>query len=408
VRRDRGKTGWRWYALVAALLVVAVGLGGATASATREISHVRAAKGPPPGYCSDPSPGECTIDPKSHCPVDGPLGTQAGQCETLPATLVQVNDPGQNGSCLSNTYIQVQLKPGLDSYEAVWYSEIGEGTRWWQSPGTTYPNSVTGEGATYKVPKGDAAWSAAGGANSSGGCPNGQPPGTFGAKAWGIPSCGASSAADTAHVAAAACCPRPDIEGQATRDTSTGDVTVDLTASRLATPSVCRAVRMSITNPAGGLIQLNVNRNGSTATAHRKLVGPDMCLDLTRATVSDSGGRAHRTVQAPHSVIRIVPSTSTAHRTAQGAISVTVTAKHFLPACGKRDFTWKSSDGTVAIPIVKQSGSTATAKRTLPSGQDCAPDGNFIVVQPQDPWSRAHRTVLAPSPVPRACKAPGT
>lgn len=372
------------------------------------MSHVGTAKGPPPGYCSDPSSGECTIDPKSHCPVDGPLGTQAGQCETLPATLVQVNDPGQNGSCLSNTYIQVQLKPGLDSYEAVWYSEIGEGTRWWESPGTTYPNSVTGEGAKYKVPKGYAAWSAAGGANASGGCPNGQAPGTFGAKAWGIPSCGGSTAGDAAHVAASGCCLPPDLAGHATRDTFTGDVTVDLTASRLGNPSVCRAVRMSITDPAGKLIFLKVNRNGSTATAHRTLAGQDECLDVTRATVRDSGGRAHRTVPVTDSVIRIVPSTSTAHRTAGGGISVTVTAKHFLPACGKRDFTWLSSRGTVAIPIVKQSGDTATAKRTLPSGQDCAPDGKFIVVQPHDPWSRAQRTVPAPLPVPKVCKAPGT
>lgn len=407
MRRDRGRTGLRWGALVAAVLMVAVGLGDTTASASREISHVRTAKGPPPGYCSDPSSGECTKDPESHCPVDGPLGTQAGQCEALPATLVQVNDPGQNGGCLTNDYVQVQLKPGLDSYEAVWYSEVGEGTRWWQSPGTTYPNSVTGEGATYKVPKGDAAWSAAGGSSASGPCPSGPPAGTFGVKAWGIPSCGASGASAAAHAAAAGCCPPPGLEGKATRDTFTGDVTVDLTARRL-TPSVCHAVRMSITDPAGKLIQLKVNRNGSTATAHRELVGRDMCLDFTRATVSDSGGRAHRKVEAPDSVIRIVPSTSTAHRTAQGAISVTVTARHFLPACGKRDFTWQSSDGTEPIPIVKQSGSTATAKRTLPSRQDCAPDGDFIVVQPHDPWSRAHRTVVAPPPVPKVCKAPGT
>ena len=74
--------------------------------------------------------------------------------------------------------------PGGPGYEAVWYSNIGEGTRWWASPGTIGPASITGLGAKYRVPKGFAAWSAAGGSSASGNCPGGPPTGTFGTKAW--------------------------------------------------------------------------------------------------------------------------------------------------------------------------------------------------------------------------------
>lgn len=106
------------------------------------------------------------------------------------------------------------------------------------------------------------------------------------------------------------------------------------------------------------------------------------------------------------SLIRI--ASSTAHRTAQGAISLTVVAKDFLPACGKRDFTWQSSDGNDKVPIVRAKGSTATARRTLPPGQDCATDGTILVVQPYDPWSHAQREVLEPGPFPTVCSAPGS
>lgn len=409
MRRDWGRARFGLWALVGALVLVGMGSAGAAVALTRKQPQVHAAG---TGPCNDPSPGECTIDHKSHCPIDGPLGTNSGRCEQLSAQLVTIvtQDSGGGTGCVTNDYVQVEVPTSVEDYEAVWYSDIGEGTRWWQSPGTTWPNSVTGEGASYKVPKGYAAWSAAGGAQGSGPCPSGPPAGTFGVKAWGIPSCGGNAASRSAHVAAGACClANPMLTGRATRDTSNGDVTIDLTASRLGKISKCGRAKMSITDPGHGTMYLRVNQHGSSATARRDLTGSDECLDLTRATVSvPKGGEAYREVQVPDSNIVIVSSSTTAHRTPQGAIALTVVAKHFLPACGKRDFTWMSSDGTDKVPIVRVKGSTATAKRTLPSGQDCAPDGTILVVQPHDPWSHATREVAAPTPDPPVCKSQGT
>lgn len=213
-----------------------------------------------------------------------------------------------------------------------------------------------------------------------------------------------SADAGDAQAAGATCCPRtPKITGTATRDTFTGDVTIDLSASGLGKSSQCGRAKMSITDPGHGTLYLQVNQNGSTATAHRVLAGTDQCLDITRATVSvPKGGTAHRNVLIPDSHISIV--TLRARRTPQGNISLTVKANHFLPACGKRDFSWQSSEGSDTLPVFRMHGSTATAKRTLPSGQDCAPDGTILVVQPRDQWSRAQRQVNAPTPPPALCK----
>jgi hypothetical protein len=381
----------------------AKGSPAAAAGATRGKALVHAA--------SCPVAGQCGVNSKTHCPTEGPLQPRPPQkCVSIPATLKEIvtHDPNGGSGCVENTYIQVQLQPGMDEYEMVWYSTVGLGTRWWTNGDATVgPGSVTGEGASYKVPKGYAAVSAAGGASASGNCPGSPPEGTHGVAGWGIPACGAGAASAAVHAAAASCCPNPKITGRAVRDTSTGDVSVDLSASRLGKVSKCGRAKMSITDPGHGTLYLRVNQHGSTATAHRDLVGSEQCLDLTRATVSvPKGGTAHRDLQINGSVIRIVRSSSTAQRTPEGAISLTVTANHFLPACGKRDFTWQSPDGIVTLPIVKAKGSTATAKRTLPSGQDCVPDGTIQVVQPRDPWSRAQRQVVAPAPFPAVCRAP--
>jgi len=297
----------------------------------------------------------------------------------------------------------------MDQYEAVVYSTVGEGTRWWSDPGM--PSPIVYGGASYTVPKGYQAWQVGGGGGGGPCTSSSTPTDWVGEGAWGIPSCGGNessdAARDSADAASGTCClALPTITGRATRDKSTGDVTIDLSASRLGRISQCGRAKMDITDPGQGQIALKVRQHGSTATAHRELLGQDQCLDLTRATVNvPKGGQAYRDVLVPKSVIRI--ATTTAHRTPQGAITLTVVAKHFLPACGKRDFDWKSSDGTVPLKVVKVQGATATAKRTLPSGQDCVTDGTILVVQPHDPWSHATREVQAPNPPPSTCSSPG-
>jgi hypothetical protein len=107
----------------------------------------------------------------------------AGQhCVPIPAQLViKPMTVGPSGAtrCAGNYYVQVPLLPTVSTYEAVWWSDIGLGTRWWGGPFTTYPGTVLGIGYRYEVPQGYAAVSAA-----YGDC--GGTPGTFGVSAWGI------------------------------------------------------------------------------------------------------------------------------------------------------------------------------------------------------------------------------
>ncbi len=137
---------------------------------------------------SPPLPAsDCAVNPQTGCPEAGPIAaTPPLSCVPLRATLVDLVTTA-GGRCVENEYLQVQLIPGLVSYEAVWYWYSGfDGSRWWSSPGTTWPDSVIGEGGdSYPVPKGYAAWSAGGGSAPAGGC-NGPPPGTLGYAGWGI------------------------------------------------------------------------------------------------------------------------------------------------------------------------------------------------------------------------------
>jgi|GEM_PF-2700427 len=122
------------------------------------------------------------------CPADGPIqATPPDQCVAIPSELPVRVKYAKGGGCVQNEYIQVKVPARLD-YEAVWYSTIGLGTRWWSAPGTRYPHKVTGLGARYKVPKGWSAWSAAGGSSASGGC-GGLPAGTFGTAGWAVVGC---------------------------------------------------------------------------------------------------------------------------------------------------------------------------------------------------------------------------
>lgn len=122
----------------------------------------------------------------TYCPTAGPLrATPPNQCVAIPSELVVITKTSQ-GRCLQNEYIQVKV-PAKLSYEAVWWSTVGLGTRWWKNPGTRYPHKVTGLGAKYKVPKGWSAWSAGGGSGPAGSCH--LPAGTYGTDGWAVVGC---------------------------------------------------------------------------------------------------------------------------------------------------------------------------------------------------------------------------
>lgn len=128
------------------------------------------------------------------CPEGGPLtATPPQQCLAIPSELVTiVTNRGQ--SCVVNDYVQVKVPKRL-SYEAVWYSTIGLGTRWWTNPGTGYPRKVTGLGARYKVPKGWEAWSGAGGSGPRP-CSSSPPAGTYGVAGWALVGCDTTGLGD--------------------------------------------------------------------------------------------------------------------------------------------------------------------------------------------------------------------
>jgi hypothetical protein len=100
--------------------------------------------------------------------------------------IVRVGYP-PGGGCNQEEVIQVAVPPAGERFEAAWYSEIGEATRWWQSPGE--PSPIANGAATYTVPPGYAGWSGAGGsAGSASGCSGLVPEKTFGVKAWALTS----------------------------------------------------------------------------------------------------------------------------------------------------------------------------------------------------------------------------
>jgi hypothetical protein len=162
-------------------------LASTPAHAARQLSAV-AANVEPGGGCSYPEPEECVEDPKTHCPVKGPLhasGTE--QCVPIEGTvIVRVGYP-PGGGCNQEEVIQVAVPPAGEQFEAAWYSELGEGTRWWQSPGE--PSPIANGSASYTVPAGHAGWSGAGGSGgSASSCSGLVPEKTFGVKAWALTS----------------------------------------------------------------------------------------------------------------------------------------------------------------------------------------------------------------------------
>ena len=153
------------------LSLVAQPVGAVAQASAAQLRGAQAALSP----CDDPSPGECTIDPKTDCPTAGPMQPSPGQhCVPIPVELVVVPLPKANEGC--NLYIQVPLLATVSDYEAVEYSNIGLGSRWWPAGQfVTWPGAVTGIGGRYSPPKGYAAWTV-----SYGSC------GTWPVAAWGI------------------------------------------------------------------------------------------------------------------------------------------------------------------------------------------------------------------------------
>jgi hypothetical protein len=142
----------------------------------------------PGGGCNTPEPGECVEDPKTHCPIKGPLHASGSEvCVPIEGTvIVRVGYP-PGGGCNQEEVIQVAVPPAGEQFEAAWYSELGEATRWWQSPGE--PSPIANGAATYTVPPGYAGWSGAGGSGgSASSCSGLVPEKTFGVKAWALTS----------------------------------------------------------------------------------------------------------------------------------------------------------------------------------------------------------------------------
>jgi len=214
----------RLVALVAAIAAtVTVGISGTALgmagphSSARNPVLLRTLAVERPESC--PVASECPVNRKTRCPVAGPLQVNPpAHCVPLYATLHIVVTPEPGGGCVQNDYLQVALEKGLGTgYEAVWYWDLDgdNGTRWWSSPGTTWPHSVQGEGgASYKVPKGYAAWSAGGGAGST--CSGTPGAGTLGYAGFGAAPKSKSSVSGTVvyHSSSHAIEGAPDIRVQ--------------------------------------------------------------------------------------------------------------------------------------------------------------------------------------------------
>jgi hypothetical protein len=193
-RANGSVPGWQ-VALAASLIAVCLmTLGVVTRAHASGPTHpgrqlwAVAANVEPGGGCNDPEPEECVEDPKTHCPVKGPLHPSGSEeCVPIEGTvIVRVGYP-PGGGCNQEEVIQVALPPAGEKFEAAWYSEVGLGTRWWRSPGE--PSPIANGSASYTVPPGYAGWSGAGGsAGTASGCPGTVPARTFGVKAWALTS----------------------------------------------------------------------------------------------------------------------------------------------------------------------------------------------------------------------------
>ena len=147
----------------------------------------RTAVGHAEGTC--PISGQCELDPATQCPKAGPVQTKApGKCVPLPVTIFWIEAHGAGGGCNYELIVQVAVTPADREYEAVVYSTIGLGTRYFpyprgeNGPGAGPGETLTNYAATYTVPAGHHAWQVGGGSGACG------PPGTdwSGINAWAV------------------------------------------------------------------------------------------------------------------------------------------------------------------------------------------------------------------------------
>lgn len=200
------------------------------------------------------------------------------------------------------------------------------------------------------------------------------------------------------------CTDLPQLTAHASRDTVTGDIDVQLTASHLERIGVCGRAHMTVTDPAGGQILARAHQSGTTATASVRLTGGQICEAETVAQVKQSKGlgRAQRTALVPDSLPRI--ASAHAVRNAQGAVTLTVAVNHLLPVshCKRLQVMFADSVGSLTIPVSRAHGTSATASVRLPTAQECAVSGQITVVQL--PTAHAERTVQVIGTPPAFCQ----
>src|SRR5579875_1699378 len=157
----------RVVAVVAFMLAAVLVAGGAVVHASSSHADIQA------GSC--PIPGQCAVNSQTNCPSLGPLKPAPPQkCVSIPVSTFWVT-ASTASSCSVELIVKAQVPAGATEFEAVVYSTIGLGTRWW-----TYPASAGGAGAgagpgqkitngnaSYTVPAGFYAWQVGGGSGGA-------------------------------------------------------------------------------------------------------------------------------------------------------------------------------------------------------------------------------------------------
>ena len=202
--------------MVIALLVVT----GPSALATRggrEPAHTVTAS-----VASCPVAGQCGVDPATGCPTDGPITPPHGEhCVSLPADVFWVSKSISPMGCAASLLLTVEVPAGIDAYEAVVYSDVGLGTRWWTSPGQTSLSILNGL-TTYYAPSGSVVYGVGGGSGGGDCTKDSTPMDWLGEAAWGITYKREVSGTDTVNGGGG---PAPGIHMQASCSAGGGGTT---------------------------------------------------------------------------------------------------------------------------------------------------------------------------------------
>ncbi|HUA50463.1 MAG TPA: hypothetical protein VMA77_34855 [Solirubrobacteraceae bacterium] len=263
----------------------------------------------------------------SGCPSQVGVVPEHEHCVSWPATVVLV--PTGPGGCAGSgggsvQFIDVPLASGgiseenVDQYVALWnYDQPNQnpppGSPWvftttggpngtgsgpYGQPWST--TSITSGTLTYPVPRGDGAWLVSGG----GGCGAAST-----VTAYAVVSTCGGDMSDAARIAAAACCAAdPSLVARAKRDPLNGEVSLQVTATKLGKIAVCGRAQITVSLPDGAREFLRVKESHGTASAHRELT--DVCGDkiLARVTLPKTGATAKREVIVSGPVPRVCKS----------------------------------------------------------------------------------------------------